>query len=98
MPMIPTPVPVDPPSPLSYTSPSVTRLGRGPVAQGLMGPLVAVEPEVGVQVPTGLCGVGVWLSEVHLVVLYGSPGIVTVPKNKLPEKVLHGGEKNDESN
>ena len=66
--MIPTPVPVDLPSSLNYPSgvPGlVEHLGWGPVAQGLMGPLVIVEPEVGAQFPAGVDGVGVSF-QVHL--------------------------------
>ena len=37
----------------------VVHLGQRPVAQGLMGPLVIVEPEVGAQLPPGFPGVGV---------------------------------------
>ena len=47
--------------------PSITRgipvlvehLSRSPVAQGLMGPLVVIEPEVDAQFPAGLCAVTV---------------------------------------
>ena len=48
------------------------RLGRGPVAQGLMGPQVILEPEVGSQFPSGLDGVEVGF-EVDLLVLHRPP-------------------------
>ena len=38
---------------------TVEHLGRCPVAQGLIGPQVIVEPEVFSQPPAGLIGVGV---------------------------------------
>ena len=46
----------------------VEHLGWGQVDQGLMGPLVVVEPEVGAQFPAGLCGVGVGF-QIHLLLL-----------------------------
>ena len=42
-------------------------LGRGSIAQALMGPLIVVEPEVGSQFPSGLDGVDVGF-QVDLVV------------------------------
>ena len=47
-------------------------LGRGPVAQGLMGSLVIVEPDVGSHFPPCLGGVGVGF-QVHLLVLQRPP-------------------------
>ena len=47
-------------------------LGQGPVAQGLMGPLVVVEPEVGSQFPPYFCVVGVGF-QVRLFVLSPTP-------------------------
>ena len=45
---------------------------RRPISQGLMGPLVIVEPEVSSQFPPGLPRAGVGF-QVHLLVLHRAP-------------------------
>ena len=47
-------------------------LGRGLVAQRLMGPLFIMEPEIGSQSPPDLKGVGVGF-QVHLLLLHRPP-------------------------
>ena len=73
--MIPTPVPVDLPSP-SIPPRGIPRpvelFGWGPVAQSLMGSLIVVELEVGAQFPPGIRGEGVSF-QVHLLVFHGAP-------------------------
>ncbi len=53
----------------------VEYLGRGPVAQGLMGPQLVVEPEAVFQPPLGHRDVGVGF-QVHLSVLHRSPEMI----------------------
>ena len=64
------------PSPVFDSSPGnpgvVENLGQRPVAQGLMGPLVFVEPDVGSQFPSGLGGVGIGF-QLQLLVFHGAP-------------------------
>ncbi len=50
-------------------------LGQGPVAQGLMGPQLVVEPEIVFQPPLGLRDVGVGF-QVHLFVLHRPPELI----------------------
>ena len=47
-------------------------LGWGPVDQGMMGPQVVVEPQVGSQFPSGFTGVAVGF-QIRLLVLHGAP-------------------------
>ena len=49
----------------------VEHLGRCPAAQGLMGPLAVVEPEVGSQFPLGFTGVGVGFQVLRWTRLFG---------------------------
>ena len=54
---------------------SMEHLGRGPVAQGLMGPQLVVEPEAVFQPPLGLRDVGVGF-QVHLSVFHLPPKLI----------------------
>ena len=75
--IVPTPLPVDLPSPLNYPpwhswprgAPWLVSGSPGPDVMGL---LVVVEPEVGAQFPPGFTGVGVGF-QVHLLILHGVP-------------------------